>query len=231
MQTPPKAPTDLSPAFTWDRLKAVGQIAFDAAKWVAERAVPNDSACCTGLRRWDHIRSEITTAAAYKYPEWLSVPDRYKQFTFAINSTPVRFFRGDDDDPVPLKYAAPSLFESATAETAFLYRLIIVVDGSGAFPVEVQFAAVNDSGEIAHSWTIPIDSSGEASGGVSAPVAPIVAPKAPVPLPPLVIQSVAEAEEAERAEAARKERELREQKERDLANRLAEQRKPDTKGA
>jgi hypothetical protein len=231
MHTPPKDPSDLSPAFTWDHLKAVGQIAFDAARWVAEHVVPNDSACCTGLRRWDHIRSEITKAAAYKYPEWLSVPEPGALFTFAMSSRPVRFFRGDDEDPVPVKYANPTLFETVQTETEFIYRYIIVVDGSSVFPTAVLFAALNNAGEIAYSWTILINTSGEASGGASAPVAPIVAPKAPVALPPLVIQSVAEADEAERAETVRKEREMREQKERELADLLAKQRTPDTKGA
>lgn len=227
MKTPPKEPSDLSPAFPWDHLKVVAQIAFDAAKRVAELAVPNDSACCTGLRRWDHIRADITRAAAYKYPEWLSIVDPGALFEFAMSSRPVRFFRGDEEEPVPEKYASPTLFESAQLESEFIYRFIILVDVFTKFPVGVVFAALNDAGEIEYSWPVPSN----ATGGVSVPVAPIVAPKAPVALPPLVIQSVTEADEEERANAAQKEREMQEQAKRDLTKRLAEQQKQENKGA
>src|ERR1043166_5490740 len=103
--TPPKDPSDLRPEFTWDRIIIIGQIAFDRARHVARGKESDDSNCCTGLKRFDHIRAAILRAAIKEHSVWLSVPEQGVKYTGAMDMVPFRVLRGDPDEPIPEKYA------------------------------------------------------------------------------------------------------------------------------
>lgn len=213
-------PSDYVPAFTWDRLIAVAKILFQTRLWVAENATPErgDKGMVIGLRAWLHGKHAIAVAAATELAAWLSIVDDGAKFIFAVGGAPIRFYRGDRDEPVPENYGDPEeiereqldLFFAATAPgIAFdgYYRVIVVADRSG-FPQAVHFAGIGFDNVTRMAWEIPLDTDAGSAAGAT----PIIVPQTPVPLPALTVLTVAEADAAAREEAAREEREREAQK-------------------
>ncbi len=223
MSKQPQEPSDLSPVFRWEWLKAIAQIAYDRAWWVAKHAITKDDRCGTGYRRWNLIREDISEAVLRL--DWLSVPNSGAEYLFAFRGWPIRFCRADADAPLPVKYARATRTEQAQrsllAEAGedmppeLLYRLLVVCDRAGLYPVGIYFAAVEqDTGDIVYVWSIPVQAANDL-GDDGRAAAPLVTPKPPTILPPLTLETAAEAEEV--AHAMERERQEKEQAERALA--------------
>lgn len=231
MPTSNLQPADYVPAFTWVRLIAVAKLLFQTRVWVAEQATPErgDKGNLIGLRAWMHGKHAIAVAAANELGAWLSIVDDGAKFIFAVGGAPIRFYRGDSDEPVPENYGDPEEVEREQLDLFFAanapgiafdgyYRMIVVADRSG-FPTAVFLAGIAFADNmIRMAWEIPLDA--DASG-----LTPITVPQTPVPLPPLTVLTLAEQADAAREEAEREEREREAQK------RTEEETDTETKGA
>lgn len=190
-------PADLYPAFRWERLIALGELAWEARTYVSTHAVPADSVCGIGLRGWEHTKHAIIKAAAKEHADWLSVTDSGAKFRFKADMMPIRFCRGDHDEPLPKKYAFADPVEQEQIELAFgavnhpttegFFRLLIDADKQGT-PLGIYLVLANLDGGVRISWRIPRAS---AQSGAT----PIVIPQTPITLGPLKVRTVAEIEE------------------------------------
>jgi hypothetical protein len=215
MPTNSLQPSDVYPALTWERLIGLRQIVFDTRKWVAGDAKPDrgDTKCGVGFRAWEQTKFGIAMAAMGEFRSWLSIADKGANFTFKIDLMPIRFCRGDCEEPLPPIYAIPSSAERDQFGLALSsagrpvvdgsFRLLIQADGSG-YPLAVYLALATD-GVIVMAWKIP---SADELGGS----APIVVPQQPVGLPPLAVMTVSEAAVIEETERVQKEKEAKEKK-------------------
>jgi len=96
-----RRPWDLHPALTDDRLTACARLLArgrtDALAMADSWA--GDDAWSVGCRAYSFSRNRLRRAAeAGRYP-WLGVLDETHHFVFLIEGVPVRFFRGDADEP------------------------------------------------------------------------------------------------------------------------------------
>lgn len=206
MSEHPMQPSDLYAPLTWDRLSTLARLLWDVRLWVANDAKPErgDRACGIGLRCWEQGVYAVALAAKEKYSDWLSVSDDTPHFVFKVASMPIRFCRGDTDEPLPKNYSYPTDMEREEIElalgktfTGFL-RIVVEADGNG-FPKAVHLAVVREGGHVTMSWQIPV-----VGGATAGETVPIVTPRLPIELPPLTVRSVAEveAEKVAQAEAA-----------------------------
>ncbi|MBI0539677.1 hypothetical protein D9599_29700, partial [Roseomonas sp. KE2513] len=99
----PKArlPWNLHPALTEERITACTRLLArgptDALAMADSRA--GDDAWSIGCRAYSFSRNRLRWAAeAGRYP-WLGVLDETHHFVFLIEGVPVRFFRGDAEEP------------------------------------------------------------------------------------------------------------------------------------
>jgi hypothetical protein len=175
--------------------------------WVAEDAKPErgDGVCGIGFRAWEQTKFAVQKAAAKEYVEWLSILDGSAHFTFQLDLMPIRFCRGDSEEPLPASYAVADVKEIAQVEMAFgasgqpategIFRLLVQADKQGR-PLGVYLVHANLDGATLMTWQIPTTADGTG-------IAPIVVPQTPVVLPALELLSVEEAEAAERERAER----------------------------
>ncbi len=207
-------PTDLQPAdyvaaFTWDRLIAIATLLFNTRQRVAEDAKPElgDTRTGIGFRAWEQSKFAITKAAANDLADWLSISDEGPRFVFLLGMMPIRFYRGDSDEPVPENYADPSAEEMEQIEIALVsnagvhfagyYRMIVKANVVG-FPQTTYLVGIDFDNRIRLAWEIPLD---------AAATTPIIVPLSPVPLPPLNVFTVAEVDDAEKEARERAEAE------------------------
>lgn len=200
----PTQPSDVYKAFTWPRLIALAKILFDTREWVANDARPDrgDGLCGIGFRAWEQSKFFVSKAAATELSDWLSIADAGSEFKFRLDMMPIRFCRGDSEQPLPPNYATADARERAETELAFdlcgqpafngVFRFLVEADRRGA-PLAVYLVQANEQGETVRMWRIPRE--GDAGG-----VAPIVVPQTPVVLPALTVETLEEAAERERIE-------------------------------
>ena len=163
-------PWELHPALTRRRLIAVAAILWkvrlDAArdaKWDL-----GDSPWSIGCVAYDRSCHALANAAVRPgYRDWLSVKQTpHRAFLIKIGGIPLRFYRGDPSQEVPIKYAFASPLELFTIQESYdlfrspksaYCRLVVEIDDL-CEPISVTFCQVASGGDVAFNcWPIPVD--------------------------------------------------------------------------
>jgi hypothetical protein len=136
----------------------------------------------------------VITQAGANY-DWLTIlPEREAlRFSFAIGDIPLRFYRGNADDP-PIKYAQTTFGEqlllgfNGVPVREFVLRLAIETDAARMASKVILVEMDEGAGTVTNTYEIPFDAE-------SSNVVPLQIP--PVSLPPVELPTQEEAEQAE----------------------------------
>jgi len=187
------------PPLTQVRLSTIATMLRDVRRETVDKheSTDGDSEWSLGCRIYSRSCFAITQAAA-NY-DWLRILNEREvlRFTFAIGNTPLRFYKGNADDP-PGKY-----METTFAELK-QQQLTLEIDGISLRDVVLRLAVETDEARLA-SRVILVEMNGE-SGSITntydipfnaegSNVVPMVVP--PVSLPPVGLPTTEEAEKAE----------------------------------
>lgn len=186
------------PPLTQVRLSTVATLLRDVRQKTVDKheSTDGDSEWSLGCRIYSRSCFAISQAAA-NY-DWLRILDEREvlRFTFAIGNTPLRFYKGNADDP-PGKYMETTFAELNQQQLTLeidgislrdvVLRLAIETD-EARLASRVILIEMNESGSITNTYEIPFNAEGSN-------VVPMVVP--PVSLPPVGLPTNEEAEKAE----------------------------------
>lgn len=158
-------PWEHHPALDRDRLIMIGKLIERGRNHALDRFDP--AIGCTpwtvGCEAFAFQKSEIETAALDA--DWLEILDPSMQFVFSIGGVPVRFYRGEPDDPTArtLKQSFSelkqrSLFgadELVKLTSAPAYRFAIETDVDGALTA-ITFVVLAGETPVL-TWEVPLD--------------------------------------------------------------------------
>lgn len=130
-------PWDYHPDLTPERLTAVALLLRQGRHDAVERfdVEVGDDGWTLGCRAYRFGQFRILQADAEKRFPWLSILDSTLRFIFAVGLVPVRFYRGDAEEP-----------SSKTCRVTFpeLDQLTIAFPGEEAHPMVYRFAVETD---------------------------------------------------------------------------------------
>lgn len=178
-------PWELSDGLSADRLITIAQLIQRGRNKALDRF--DSSIGCSpwtvGCEAFAFQKHEIVQAA--EQLDWLEIVDGSMQFVFAIDGIPVRFYRGEPDEPNArtLRQTFPelkqlSLFcpeELATLGNGRLYRFAVETDFDGSLSA-ISFVVLDGEAPVL-AWPIPLNDAvskvaplwGEKSEGVELP--------------------------------------------------------------
>ena len=183
------------PPLTQIRLSTIATLLRDVRQETVDKheSTDGDSEWSLGCRIYSRSCFAITQAAA-NY-DWLRILNEREvlRFTFAIGNTPLRFYKGNADDP-PGKYMETTFAELNQQQLTLeidgislrnvVLRLAVETD-EARLASRVILVEMNESGSITNTYEIPFDVEGSN-------VVPLVVP--PVSLPPVGLPTTEEAE-------------------------------------
>jgi hypothetical protein len=205
-------PSNLYYALTPGRLGIIAHALWDARVLAATTAIWDAGAnrFSIGLHAWLYGRTSLTRLATNGAHEWLSVADEGAHFIIKIGGCPLRFCSGDDESTLRESYRDPKPRERADLQLAFtsselmsdeiFFRFLMEADAEG-MPIASYLAVCDlNTGEIVRAWRI--DPSEEGGTGMVT----FVAPKPPIILPGLRVETHAEVALREQDEEASRKR-------------------------
>ena len=157
-------PWDYSPDLTQDRLIVVGSLIAQARKSVFELYDERgDDSWSLGCRGFAWCRNAIIRLADSDTYPWLSVIDRSRRFIFRIGIVPIRFFRGDADEPFQKTLASASFegeqyalkFPGENPGLNLIWRFVVETDFDGDF-AKVFFNGATRNGIPECVWEVPL---------------------------------------------------------------------------
>ena len=94
-------PRDIHPALTEDRLRTCALLLVHARRDAVKLASPElgDDTWSIGCRAYAFGKQRLQRAAERGTYNWLTLLDQSHHFVFLIENVPVRFFRGQADEP------------------------------------------------------------------------------------------------------------------------------------
>ncbi|MBU8541728.1 hypothetical protein [Falsiroseomonas tokyonensis] len=161
-----RAPWDLHPALTAERLSACARLLARGRTDAVAMADPwaGDDAWSIGCRAYSFSRNRLRQAAeGGRYP-WLGVLDSTHHFVFLIDGVPVRFFRGDAEDPTKrtlrqqeteAQQLALAFGDADTAE-GLMFRLAVETGEGGEVTRVVFLALRGEDGAVECFWPVPM---------------------------------------------------------------------------
>ena len=178
--TPPRRlPWDLHPALTEERLAAAARLLARGREEAIRLADPfaGDDAWSIGCRAYSFSRHQFVNAArSGRYP-WLRVLDETHHFVFLIEGVPVRFFRGDAEDPTKrtLRQQESEAEQLALAlggaeAEGLMFRLAVETGDGGEVRRVVFLALRGEEGRAECFWPIPLAEEARNSGGWQLPL-------------------------------------------------------------
>jgi hypothetical protein len=124
-----------------------------------------DDAWSIGCRAYSFSRNRLRGAAeGGRYP-WLGVLDETQHFVFLIEGVPVRFFRGDAEEPTrrtlrqqegEAQQLALALGD-AGASDGLMFRLAVETGDGGEVKRVVFLALRGEEGRVECFWPVPLD--------------------------------------------------------------------------
>lgn len=160
-----RRPWDLHPALTEERITACARLlARGRADALAMADLwAGDDAWSIGCRAYSFSRNRLRRAAeAGRYP-WLGILDETHHFVFLIDGVPVRFFRGDAEEPtrrtlrqqeMEAQQLALALGDEGRAG-GLMFRLAVETDEKGEVTRVVFLALRGGEGRVECSWPVP----------------------------------------------------------------------------
>lgn len=161
-----RAPWDLHPALTEERLSACARLLARGRTDAVSMADPwaGDDAWSIGCRAYSFSRNRLRQAAeGGRYP-WLGVLDATQHFVFLIDGVPVRFFRGDAEEPnkrtlrqqeSEAQQLALALGDAGGAE-GLMFRLAVETGQGGEVTRVVFLALRGEEGRVECFWPVPL---------------------------------------------------------------------------
>lgn len=157
-------PWDFHPDLMAGRLVAVANLIATGRDAAVLRHDPSigDDDWVLGCRAFQACRFAISTGAKSEAAPWLSVMDPSRHFLFRIGSIPLRFYRGDPEDPTH-RTKSQSFPELAQLSMVFpgddlrdvVARLAVETDLDGR---AMSIHCVGTRGDnVVFNWSIPFD--------------------------------------------------------------------------
>ena len=155
-------PWDYHPHLTRDALVAVaGLIAQGRSDaLIRHDETIGDDGWTLGCRAFQYARFQISKAAGVEGFEWLAIIDPTKQFIFKIGDVPVRFYKGEADEPSDrtLRQTFSELdqlaFTFGNEEGAGLaHRFAVETDFDGAI-TSIKFVGLRGESPV-FVWDVP----------------------------------------------------------------------------
>ena len=162
------APWDLHPSLTAERLAAAARLLARGRQDAIASADPwaGDDAWSIGCRAYAFSKHQLSRAAqSGRYP-WLGILDGTHHFVFLIDGVPVRFFRGDAEDPGKrtLRQQESEAEQLALAlgsvgADGLMFRLAVETGEDGAIGRVVFLALRGEEAHVECFWPVPLESS------------------------------------------------------------------------
>ena len=161
-----RLPWDLHPALTEERLSACARLLARGRADAVALADPwaGDDAWSIGCRAYSFSRNRLRGAAeGGRYP-WLGVLDATHHFVFLIDGVPVRFFRGDAEEPSKrtlrqqeseAQQLALALGDAGGSE-GLMFRLAVETGEGGEVSRVVFLALRGEEGAVECFWPVPL---------------------------------------------------------------------------
>ncbi len=156
-------PWDYHPDLTAERLVEVAKLLRQGRHDAVERhdeAIGDDN-WVLGCRSYNCGRFQVLEAHRSGVHTWLSILNPNLQFIFAIGLVPVRFYRGDADEPTAktCRVAYPELNQLGIAfveeaNDEVLFRFAIETDFDGSVDA-IKFVGLRHS-QVVLSWEVPL---------------------------------------------------------------------------
>jgi hypothetical protein len=161
-----KAPWEVTPEFTEERLLFIAAILKDVRNSTVELHDPSEGDDLWGLGCRVYERSINMIARKAESAPWLKVIKNGLYFVMLIEGVPVRFYKGETENPTPrsLQRLYPELeaqqyiFSFAKEQFAWFWRTVVETDELGKV-LRIVVAQFTESGNIRNQWTVPISDS------------------------------------------------------------------------
>ena len=175
---PRRLPWELHPSLTEERLTAAARLlARGRADAIASADYwAGDDAWSIGCRAYAFSKHQLARAAESGRFAWLGVLDETHHFVFLIEGVPVRFYRGDAEDPSKrtLRQQESEAEQLALAlgsdgAEGLMFRFAVETAPDGAVKRIVFLALRGEAGRVECFWPVPLgDDPGERrnSGGL-----------------------------------------------------------------
>jgi hypothetical protein len=161
----PRRPWDLHPALTEERLSAAARLLARGRADALAMADPwaGDDAWSVGCRAYAFSKHQLARAADSGRFPWLGILDETHHFVFLVEGVPVRFFRGDAEDPTKrtlrqqegeAQQLALALGDGAA--DGLMFRLAVETDANGSVQRVVFLALRGEEGQTECFWPIPL---------------------------------------------------------------------------
>ena len=161
-----RLPWELHPALTEERLSACARLLARGRTDAVAMADPwaGDDAWSIGCRAYSFSRNRLRQAAeGGRYP-WLGVLDATHHFVFLIDGVPVRFFRGDAEEPTKrtLRQQEGEAHQLALAlgdtdsAGGLMFRLAVETGEGGEVRRVVFLALRGEEGRAECFWPVPL---------------------------------------------------------------------------
>ena len=170
----PRRPWELHPALTEERLAACARLLARGRADALALADPwaGDDTWSVGCRAYSFSRNRLRRAAEGGRWPWLGVLDGTQHFVFLVDGVPVRFFRGDAEDPTPrtlrrqeAEATQLSLALGTDAAQGLVFRLAVETDEAGAVSRVVFLALRGEAGRAECFWPVPLEQEAAAVPG------------------------------------------------------------------
>jgi len=175
----PRLPWELHPALTEERLAACARLLARGRADALALADPwaGDDPWSVGCRAYSFSRHQLRRAAESGRYAWLGVLDDTHHFVFLIEGVPVRFFRGDAEEPTrrtlrqqeaEAQQLALALGDAAGPAEGLMFRLAVETGEGGVVSRVVFLALRGDEGRPECFWPVPLDDAPTLPGGRAA---------------------------------------------------------------
>lgn len=176
----PRRPWDLHPALTEERLSAAARLLARGRADALALADPwaGDDAWSIGCRAYSFSRHQVANAARSGRFPWLKVLDETHHFVFLVDGVPVRFFRGDAEDPTKrtLRQQETEAQQLALAlgsegTEGLMFRLAVETEADGSVRRVVFLALRGEEGQVECFWPVPLgDAEVRSNSGAAMPL-------------------------------------------------------------
>lgn len=167
-------PWDYHPDLTAERLATVARLIVEGRQAAVERfdEEAGDNGWSLGVRAFQFVRARILRNAENNNLPWLSIIDRTLQLIFKIGEVPVRFYKGEADEPTDrtLRQSYSELrqlnfvFDEGNEGRDLTYRFAVETDIDGSV-LAVKFVGLRGETAVLN-WDVPLDGDSLAIGTV-----------------------------------------------------------------
>lgn len=166
-ETAPSArlPWELHPALSEERLRVCARLLANARRDALAMASYElgDDAWSVGCRAYAFGRHRLARAASAGEYNWLGVLDESNAFVFLIEEVPVRFYRGQADEPTArmlrrhAEEAEQLSLALGDAAEGLVFRLAVETGEGGRVERVVFLALRGEAGEATCVWPVPLE--------------------------------------------------------------------------